>query len=211
MNKFVLTAILALTAPFGSAEAKFAGGQAVCGAVTNHYGPFDYRTSTPELRATVEPFHLTTKVLMLREGQTGTLGHDIGYTLRAFPNHPTALTLMSRLAIREGRSLLPGAIYSVECFFDRAERFAPDDPTVYLLWGLHLARSGNHADAPAALDRAAELGSENDAPFQYNLGLGYLEVKRYEQARAAAQRAYSQGFPLPGLRDRLKKAGQWKE
>lgn len=203
--------VVALFGVAPPAVADFAGGEAACGAVTNHYGPFDYRTSTAALRATVEPFHLTPKVEMLKEGQTGTLGHDIGYTLRAFPNHPRALLALSRLALREKRSMLPGAIYTVECFFDRAIRFAPDDPTVHMLWGMHLARSGARAEAKKALDRSSELGSRDDANLQYNLGLAYAEIEDYESARAAARRAYGGGFSLPGLRDRLKRAGQWRE
>jgi tetratricopeptide (TPR) repeat protein len=195
----------------GAAVAQEGGGEAACGSLQNHYGPFDYRTSTPQLRSTVEPFHLTPKVMLLREGQTGTLGHDIGYTLRAFPNHPKALLALSRLALREKRSMLAGAIYTIECFFDRAIRFAPDDPMVRMLWGMHLARSGSPKQAKEALDKASELGSPNDADLQYNLGLGYLEISEWELARKSAKLAYENGFPLPGLRDRLRRAGQWQD
>jgi hypothetical protein len=45
----------------------------------------------------------------------------------------------------------------------------------------------------------------------YNLGLAYVEIKRYPEALEAAHKAYALGFPLPGLRDRLKSVNAWKE
>ena len=51
-----------------------------------------------------------------------------------------------------------------------------------------------------------------DSPtLQYNLGLAYLDVKQYDEALSHAHRAYEMGVTLPGLRNRLKAAGQWRE
>ena len=57
----------------------------------NAFGPFDYRTATKDKLKLVESYHFTPKVESLIGGQSGTLGADIDYTLRAFPNHPRAL------------------------------------------------------------------------------------------------------------------------
>src|SRR6266513_2811729 len=67
----------------------------------NAYGPFDYRTATQAQKVLVESNHFTRPVETLQSGLTGTPGHDIGYTLRAFPNHPRALLAMVRLAQRD--------------------------------------------------------------------------------------------------------------
>lgn len=181
-----------------------------CGALENAFGPFDYRTAPAATINVVERFHFTEQVAALRSGQSGPLGADLSYTLRAFPNHPQALLSLSRLALREKSSQIAYMEYSVDCWFDRAARFRPDDPMPRMIAGTYLARLGRTAEALAELDRAASSG-DDDANLNYNLGLGYLEVKKYDKAMAHARQAYAAGFPLPGLRDRLVKAGAWKE
>ena len=59
-------------------------------------------------------------------------------------------------------------------------------------------------------DAASRLAPEQ-ATIQYNLGLMYVKKKEYEKASAHAQKAYALGFPLPGLKNKLKAAGKWKE
>ena len=60
------------------------------------------------------------------------------------------------------------------------------------------------------LDEAVELGVENSNLY-YNMGLIYLDLKEYEKALNYAHQAYRLGFPLPGLRDRLRKAQKWRD
>jgi predicted Zn-dependent protease len=183
---------------------------AMCGDLRNHYGPFDYRTQSMEQRDLVERHHFTTQVEQLRAGEsTAVIGSDINYTLNVFPNHPRALQAMSRLALREKRAQPAGADYTIDCYFERAIRFQPSDPGPYLVYGLHLARSSKPKQAVQALTVAAEL-SPADANVHYNLGLAYLEVKEYDNALKHAKIAYEAGFPLDGLRNRLKQAGKWK-
>ncbi len=184
--------------------------ETACGPLTNGWGPYDYRSATPAQLANVEPFHFTPKVEALIEGETATLGWDIAWTLHSFPNHHRALRAMSRLGLREKREQLRGAKYSVECYFERAIRYSADDPVPYALHGLHLAKLGNPAAAERALDQSAALSS-GDANLHYNLGLGYAELRLNDKALEHAKRAYDAGFPLPGLRDRLRKAGVWRD
>jgi Flp pilus assembly protein TadD len=159
----------------------------------------------------VERVHFTPVVESLKRGATSAYpGTDLDYTLRAFPNHHRALLAMSKLSRREGRSKPAGANYTIDCYFDRAIRFQPDDPMPHMLAGLHLAQSGKRSDAVPYLQRATELATD-DPNLHYNLGLGYLEVGINEQALVHAKRAYSAGFPLPGLRDRLRALGAWQE
>jgi tetratricopeptide (TPR) repeat protein len=53
-------------------------------------------------------------------------------------------------------------------------------------------------------DRATEGKS---AEINYFLGLVLLDLKDWDEAQARARKAYELGHPLPGLRDRLAKAG----
>ena len=200
----ICTGVLALSTGLANAD------EMTCGPLKNAFGPFDSRVAETADKAIVEGRHFTRKVERLQGGETGLLGHDLDYTLRAFPNHPRALMSMSRLAIRDRQPQPPGANYPIDCYFDRAFRFVPDDPWPLVLYGLHLERAGRDSEAPGYLDKAARLGSK-DPNVNYNLGLGYLDLKQYEKALAHAKLAYAAGFPLPGLRDRLKQVGAWKE
>jgi tetratricopeptide (TPR) repeat protein len=178
-----------------------------CGELGNSYGPFDYRTSRDKL-AIVEGAHFTQDVEALRSGNTGQIGGDIDYTLRASPNHPRALIAMANLGRKLNSNQPPGAKYSIPCYFDRAVRFADDDPMVRLVYGTYLSRVGKLREAVDQLEVAAKLDQDN-ANIHYNLGLIYLDLKDYPKARENAKRAYELGFSLPGLRKRLEAAGQW--
>ncbi|MFA9439711.1 hypothetical protein ACDA63_08750 [Uliginosibacterium sp. sgz301328] len=187
-----------------------AAAQDVCGSLQNSYGPMDYRSAPQNVRDLVESHHFTKKVELLQGGQETYIGGDIDYTLRAFPNHPRALLAMMNLSFREKRDPPPNSRYSVTCWFERAERFQPDDPMVKVLYGSFLVRLGKKDEAAKKLDTAAashDLGP-NEA---YNLGLAYSDLGRYDDALKFAHMAYEMGFPLPGLRDRLVKAGKWKD
>src|SRR5678816_429071 len=122
-----------------------------CGELRNSYGPFDYRTSKAELKI-VEDFHFTPDVETLRHGNTGTVGGDLDYTLRASPNHHRALMAMVNLAIRTKSEKPLGPKYSVDCYFDRAIRFASDDASVRIIYGIYLYRVGKKADARRVLE-----------------------------------------------------------
>lgn len=198
---------LALACIEAMAQEKAAPGD--CGnPFVNSYGPFDYRTATAEQRKLVESFHFSGDVESLRAGLTGPIGGDIDYTLRAFPNHPRALNAMVRLGARE-RALTPrGARYTVECYIERARAFTPDDLAVRQIRGVYLSSIRRYDDAIAELQAVLEIQPEN-ANAQYNLGLAYLEKKDYDKALVHAKRASALGFPLEGLKRRLKAAGKW--
>jgi tetratricopeptide (TPR) repeat protein len=98
----------------------------------------------------------------------------------------------------------------VDCYFDRAFRFAPDDGLVRMIYGVYLSRTNRKRDAIKAFEDAKKYEPTNSNVY-YNLGLTYLDVKDYANALRNAQIAYRLGAPLPGLRTRLKEAGQWRE
>jgi tetratricopeptide (TPR) repeat protein len=180
-----------------------------CGDLANGYGPFDYRKATLEQKKLVEGAHFTAGVESLLQGHRGKIGADIDYTLRAFPNHPRALMAMVRLSEKEKRVQPDGARYTVDCYFDRAMRFAHDDPHVRLIYGIYLLRRNNPQGALRQFEEAKTLGLE-DPNLDYNLGLAYFELGDYAKSLDHAKRAYALGFPLTGLREKLQAKGYWK-
>jgi tetratricopeptide (TPR) repeat protein len=181
----------------------------MCGSLQSSYGPYDYRSDKDKLQI-VEQNHLTPEVINLVRGSSAAIGGDLGYTLRAFPNHHVALNAMIRLGEKEKTAKPIGAKYSVECYLQRAMRFRDDDAVVRVLYASYLSKAGKRNEALNQLDEAARLGVEG-ANICYNMGLIYFDLKEYEKSLSYGQRAYILGYPLPGLQDKLKKAGKWKE
>lgn len=181
----------------------------VCGELTAGFGPFDYRVETKRLEL-VERFHFGSAQENLTKRPLTGLASNLSYTLNSFPNHHRALMAMMKLGFREKTAHVRGATYSVECYMIRAERWRPDDPMVKTIHGLFLLQSGRTNEAVAKLEQARTLDSQN-GNVNYNLGLAYLQIKDYDKALESAHRAYAQGFPLPGLRDKLQRAGKWRE
>lgn len=181
----------------------------VCGSLDNAYGPFDYRNN-PDRRKMVEPYHFPPEVESLRSGATATIGGDIDYTLRAFPNHHRALNSMANLGLKLHTDKPKGAHFTVDCYFDRALRFAPDDGIVREIYGVYLSRTDRKREAVRVLEDALQYEKDN-ANLHYNLGLVYADLKDYPNALKHAQLAYRLGASLPGLRNKLEAAGQWRE
>lgn len=190
----------------GSAQAKF------CGEMRNGFGPFDYRKapSLPFEIHIVESVHFTTDVEQNIKGAAGTVGSDLDYTLRAWPNHPRALASMSRQGLIEKVPVVRGAKYPVDCYFLRALEFAPDDGMVHAVYAQRLVALGKTADAMKEFQRAVELEPDNPT-INYNAGLAFMKSRQYDKALAHAKKAYALNFPLPGLRNQLKAVGKWDD
>jgi len=183
----------------------------VCGSLENPaYGPLDYRTATPLQRNLVERAHFTEEQFALRKGKTGALGWDIGYTLRAYPNHPRALLAMQRLVEKEKQNPATEAIYTIECYYERALRFQRDDHVVRMLYANFLIGKGQTDEATEQLNYVLRM--QEDEPFtQYNVGLLFVDMKNYERALEQAHKAMAMGFKRTELRERLIAAGRWQE
>lgn len=182
--------------------------RSACPAMSvSDWGVLDYRTVAPDQLQLVEKYHFTPEIERL-----GSLrpGKDISYTLRRFQNHHRALMSIMKLGLQEGKRVPTGAEYSVDCYLERAEALFPDDAVVRMIHGLYQIRTGRPDMAVITLETARSQ-NENNANLHYNLGLAYLELKKYDRALQSAHRAYALGFPLPGLRNRLKRAGKWHE
>ncbi|MGH8854476.1 MAG: tetratricopeptide repeat protein [Telluria sp.] len=204
--KTVLLALVtaALTLP------SLASAEEFCGKlVDGHYGPYDYRSEKGKLEI-VDRAHFTEAVEAGKSGTTSYLGGDLSYTLRASPNHHRALATLARIALRDKTLMVPHMKWPVECYFLRAERYTPDDPSVYSIYASYLYSLGKVDKALVKYKQAVELDPES-AMINYNIGLVYLKKNNFEQALTHAHKAYDQGYPLPGLKNQLVKAGKWVE
>ena len=177
-------------------------------------GPVDFRTVSPYTIAFVEVRHFDRGVESLKRGIKATVAGDIAFTLRAFPNHPRALRAVAALVRRNGGITPPDLGLSVECWFDRAVSYRPDDIDVRIVYATELIRDGKLAAAREHVLKAEELINDRAADnprFHYNLGLLLYDIKEFDRALTHAKKAYALGFELPGLRNRLKGSGHWRE
>jgi tetratricopeptide (TPR) repeat protein len=200
--------LAALAAVPASAQASFN----VCGSLQNAYGPFDYRTQRSKLEI-VERYHFSPRAEALISGrsESGTsLGGNIDYTLRASPNHHRALVSMMRYGERLKLPKVPGAEYSVECYFERAVRFAPDDHVVRMLFASYLDRQGKRDLAEKQLELVGREARES-AFTLYNVGTVYFDMKNYERAVAYDHRAKALGWQRKDLEEKLRAVGKWRD
>ncbi len=77
---------------------------------------------------------------------------------------------------------------------------------VWMIYGNLKARQKKTDEALDAYNQAKSLMPDN-VEVDYNLGLLYVKLGRYEQAREHAKAAYAAGFPLDGLRRQLARKG----
>lgn len=187
-------------------------GASGCGDLANGgNGPFDYRSERRDIRALAEANHFTPEVETLIRGKsTHLIGGDIHFVLMAFPNHPRALLAMMRLGEKLKTPMPPGAAYPVECYFDRALRFRPDDNVARMTYAMFLSRMGRTTEALQQLDRVAGTAGDN-AFTHFNAGILYFEIKQYDKAREQAHAAMALGLPRTELREQLKSVGKWTE
>jgi len=208
--QLIRTGLFALAATAFAAPQVHAQQLGACGSLQNHFGPYDYRTAPLDRRKIVEDYHFTPQVEHLRKGQSSSsVGADLSYTLRAFPNHPRALNAMANLARREKTEKPKGSEFTLDCWFQRALAFAPDDPNVLGVYGVQLLRDDKPKEALKHLHKAEAKAPNGN--LYYNIGLAYFELKEYGKAREYARKAYAQGFNLPGLKEKLQRVGQWRE
>lgn len=185
-----------------------------CGGLGNAYGPFDY----------INPTHYRTKLRIVEinhfdAGVESLRGHarkpdqlvgDIHYTLRAFPNHHKALYTVIKYEMSDDPRHRRPLEITAECYFQRAMVFQPKDGKVRLLYGLYKSRKGKFDEAREHFAEAERLMPDS-AEVQYNIGLVLAKNGEYDDAYGHAVKAYELGYPLPGLRNILRRAGKWKE
>jgi tetratricopeptide (TPR) repeat protein len=179
-----------------------------CSSLANRqgYGPYDYlrRLELAHNLQLVESAHFTPASENLVKGtQQKDPGPDLDYTLRAFPNHHRALNSAIKLRTQKDSGFYRTAGYPpAECYLQRAVYFSPKDGTSFMLYGMLLHRMGKH-DMALEKYNAAELLQPDDLNLKYNMGLLFVDMRRYDTAREYADEVYSKGFPLQGLKRKL--------
>lgn len=173
------------------------------------FGPFDY--TNPEHRgeplSLVHSGHFDDKVERLEVGISGKVLPDLDYTLRAFPNHHRALWALIRYYLE--KRPYDDNIPKPECYLQRAINFKKGDGNVWMLFGNYLYKLGKKEQALQYYDNALKIMPQS-AELHYNMGLLYTDMGRYQEAVSHAKQAYALGYPLPGLRNKLKREGQWR-
>jgi hypothetical protein len=155
----------------------------------------------------VENYHFPPQVESLIKPKVTNFGEDIGYTLHRWPNHHRALNAMIRLSEREGADPPKGSPLPIECWLERAARYARDDTVVrglYAMWLIKKSRNVEAAEQLALMNRYAD-----ESPMtHYNIALLYSEMKRFPDSLEHLRKAESLGFTATEvLRQRLREAG----
>jgi tetratricopeptide (TPR) repeat protein len=153
----------------------------------------------------VEKHHLPACIDGAKSRRSQAALDDCDFILRYFPNHPRALVSMAEICLAWGNPRC-----DPDHYFESAVAVNPNAASTFVAHGIYLLRAKKTKAAIGDLERAVAI-DPNSLNAQYNLGLAYLEAKEYVSANEAAQRAYALGAPVPGLRDKLKRAGYWKE
>ena len=177
----------------------------------NHFGPWDYRTARKEDLRIVEEAHFTPRIEQLQALHGArVLSADMSYTLDVFPNHHRALMAITRLAERDGTDKPQMSNHTIDCWYDRAVRFRPDDTVVRVLYAQYLGKRKLTDQANDQLNVAVTHAKDN--PFShYNIGVMYFQLGNHERALQQAHKAIALGMTRPELPDMLKREGKWRE
>ncbi|SFU75104.1 TPR repeat-containing protein [Nitrosomonas eutropha] len=207
----ILTIFIVMVFFFTPLLVEAARNKSYCGDLKSSFGPFDYmdRFNLKKELDIVEAYHFTSNVENMISGQSTVIGGDLNYTLHAWPNHHRALVTLFKYSIKEKSTRIAGLKWPVECYFDRAIRMNTKDAQVRSIYSAFLSHHNRNKEALKQLRVAANL-EPNNATILYNLGLLYFKQKNYEKAGHYAEQAYALDFPLPGLRNKLIRAGKWR-
>jgi tetratricopeptide (TPR) repeat protein len=132
---------------------------------------------------------------------------DIDFTLQRWPNHMDAIRALITYDTSGGN--MKGRV-PTDCYLLHAREFAPDDYDVVFASAFYHQRKHQRDRARVEYEEALRLNPDL-TEAHYNLGLLFAEMSNYDKAREHAIAAYERGYPLPGLRKQLERAGQWKE
>lgn len=150
-----------------------------------------------ELLHNVEKYHLEQGIAAYKSGRLSYAQADLDFILRYFPNHPQALFYMSKLTLR---SKTPE---KAEKYFRNAIKLFPLYSSSYTIYGIFLHKQGKYTLALENYQKALQIEPTNPE-IHYNIGLTYVAIKDYANAKQHADKAYAAGFPLPGLQKMLK-------
>jgi tetratricopeptide (TPR) repeat protein len=104
---------------------------------------------------------------------------------------------------------LNGEIETAESILRRVIELHPKRFEPYAMLSNIYAEAKRDAEAIAVLEQADRAAEGQSAEIRYSLGLLNLKQGKIDAAVEHARVAYALGFPLEGLKNRLKKLGRW--
>lgn len=180
------------------------------------FGPFDYtdtrNANTRRWLDKVERVHYTPHMRRLAGGNTSSIEGDLHYTLSAFPNHHQALFTLVRLYTESCKLCRPSkadisnwkkSFPPPECYLNRGLAAFKKDSIVPAIYGVYLHRLGRLEEAAQMYERSLALKSATPE-VHYNYGLLLVDLDRLDEAQKHADIAYKAGYPLTGLRMKIK-------
>lgn len=180
-----------------------------------YYGPFDYTNANERSKfLVVEEYHFKPEVENLVSGSTGKYQQgDMFYVLNAVPNHHRALLTLIRYQLNLNKKLSNKNTNQplrtpVECVFQRAIHFSPNDAATISLLAYYLKEIGQLEKAADLYEKALILSPDN-AKIEYAYSLLLIDQKNYDKAVIHAKKAYKIGQPPQALKLKLQKLGKW--
>lgn len=95
--------------------------------------------------------------------------------------------------------------------FEKAIKINPAEATAYSALAILFRKKKELNLARDTLLRGNTAVGERSSEIQYNLGLILLEMNDIDGALTYAHKAYRAGYPLPGLKSKLKRLDRWTE
>ena len=118
---------------------------------------------------------------------------------------------MSALSFKQKTDMPSGSRYTMDCWFQRAIAFRPDDHIVRMIYASFLVNKGGRNDEADFQLKQAAQDSESNAFTYRNIGLIYLDMKRYGEALEYAHKSISLGLAGGPLQEKLVAVGRWVE
>jgi tetratricopeptide (TPR) repeat protein len=134
---------------------------------------------------------------------SGELSYSLARIPPSIPVHWKLLTIQARALNLRGKN--EAAVDSLRLIVKRK----PDFVDGYAVLGNFLYKDGKYAEARQVLETGLEKVATPTAEMYYFLGMILFKQGSFDGAREQAQKAYKLGYPLPGLRNKLKAAGHW--
>ena len=203
------------------------------------FGPYDYYNPPKGALALVESAHMGPIIAEAKyRGRWCEYYDNLDYTLRAFPNHPLALTLMAEYLdsrspcgrepapAPRGRSPLElaAAIESgawrernADYYFEKGIEYKPKDapksvvkrPETRILYGKFLYERKRLNSALTQFTEAVKL-DPSAAEAYYYLGLVHFDKNNPQAAKTYIDKARTLGQPPKELKQKLISVGQWR-
>ena len=175
-------AIIGYHRPQGIILAQAAGHE-----VLDYFEVKSSRAAMERLRA-VEQYHMNREVYQnVTSGKYNYALADIKFTLNYFPNHPTALQLLTTIAVLSKQRSMPIA------FFERAVALFPQRAMTHAQYGHYMVSVGDLEGGIQKLKYATELDPDL-IPGHVWLSLAYERKGDATLARKARERARELGY-----------------